>query len=119
MRVSWLLGAFVISSLLAVLQWWAVTDFLYWQYHWFDIPMHFLGGLAIGVFLVGFLYRKRPFLFLLLFVLATVGWEVFEYYFGIPRESNYASDTMHDLIMDAVGGLIAYLVATVTLWRSK
>lgn len=119
MRVSWLLGAFVISSVLAALQWWAVTDFLYWHYEWFDIPMHLLGGLSIGVLLVGFLYRHRPLLFVVLLALAIIGWEIFEYYFGIPREANYAGDTVQDLILGTLGGSIAYLIARLTLWHSK
>lgn len=117
MRSYWLFAALVFSALLAGVHLIALQDFLYWRYVWFDIPMHILGGLAIATFIIGFLHTRKTGLFLVLFLLAIVGWEVFEYVFGIPRDANYPLDTAIDLVMDIVGGGITYLVARKTLWR--
>lgn len=119
MRLYWFLAALVLSALLASLQWWALKDFLYWYYVWFDVPMHFLGGVAIGTFLVGFWYRYTPVLFLGSMIAIGLGWEILEYLFGMPREANYILDTSIDLLMDTFGALTAYTVARLTLWRSR
>lgn len=118
MRVSWLLAALLLSAALAALNLYGLHHYLYWRYEWFDVFMHFLGGLAIGAFLVGFLVRCRPLLYLVLFYALVVGWEVFEYLFGIPRASNYAFDTALDLLMDTFGAAVAYGAARFSLWRS-
>lgn len=117
MRLLWLLVALVFAALLAVLQKWAVADFLYWHYPWFDTPMHFLGGLTSGAFLVGVLHVRRPKLYLLGCILIAVGWEVFEVLAGLPREANYAFDTTLDLLMDALGMTCVYFIARRSLWR--
>ncbi len=119
MRLQWLSYAFVLSLVLALLQAWALAEFLYWRYAWFDIPMHFLGGAAIAAFLVALLMHHRLKTFVVLMIVATIGWEVFEYLFGLPRESNYALDTALDLVMDTLGALTVYTAARLSVWRSK
>lgn len=118
MRFAWFLAALLLSLALALLQQWAVADYLYWRYEWFDIIMHFLGGLAIAAILVALLTKFRPASFVLLLAVVFLGWEVFEYVFGIPRETNYLFDTSLDLLMDSLGALLVYIVARFTLWRS-
>ena len=118
MRFAWFLVALLLSFTLAVLQQWAVADHLYWRYEWFDVLMHFLGGLTIASILIALLSKFRPAWFGLLLVGVFIGWEVFEYVFGIPRESNYVFDTALDFLMDALGALAVYVVARYTLWRS-
>lgn len=118
MRLPWLFAALILAALLATLQHWALREYLYWQYPWFDTPMHFLGGLTAGTFIVGLLRKKRAQLFLLGMVLVAVGWEVFEFSIGIPREANFVFDTSLDLLMDTVGMATVYLVARYTLWHS-
>lgn len=119
MRLSWLLAALLLASLLAALQWWAVSDFLYWRYEWFDIPMHYLGGIVIASFLVPLIPRGRRFTLLFAALTLFIGWEVFEYIFGLPREANYPLDTAEDLLLDVLGALTAYTLARNTIWRSK
>lgn len=114
----WLLAALFLALIFALLQQWAVADYLYWRHEWFDTFMHYLGGLTIGTFLVYLLSRYRPLAFALLFTFVAVGWEVFEFVFGLPRESNYAFDTALDLLMDVMGALTAHVLARVSLWRS-
>lgn len=119
MRLVWLLAALFVSGVLAFLQHIALADFLYWRYPWFDTPMHFLGGLAVGLFLAGVLGRRfKPLWFLMVLVAVFIGWEVFEYIIGTDRESNYVFDTALDLLMDTVGGLVPYTLARFTIWRS-
>ncbi len=118
MRLLWLLAALLFSAALCALQWWAVTDFLYWRYEWFDILMHYLGGIAIAAFVIALLVRRRMNSFVAALVVLYVGWEVFEYVFGIQREANYALDTVIDLVMDSIGSLTAYGIARISIWRS-
>lgn len=83
---------------------------------WFDMPMHFLGGVFLGLGLVWLLrLEKKPFprafWIILLGVLALgVAWELFELVFD-----NYVAgmpflwlDTLSDLSYDLAGGLFAY-----------
>lgn len=118
MRFSWLFAALLLSAALALLQFWALSEFLYWKYVWFDVSMHLLGGLAIGTFVAGFLNAWKPVSFLALFGLLIIGWEVFEYFLGPPRGSNYVFDTALDLLIGSLGALVAYAIARMTLWRS-
>ncbi len=118
MRLPWLLAALILSALLATLHWWALSDFLYWHYMWFDIPMHYLGGAVSAVFVFGFLLHKRVYVSVALLVLIFIGWEVFEFVFGLPVEANYPLDTAIDLVMDTLGALTVYAVARKTLWRA-
>jgi len=118
MRTGWLIAALLLSALLAVSHIWAMADFLYWKYVWLDVPVHLLGGLAIGVFVAALLNAWKPLSFLLLAAVLIIGWEVFEYFLGPLREANYVFDTAIDLLMGTIGALIAYSVARFSLWRS-
>ncbi len=118
MRISWLLIALIFSTALLGLQVWALNDYLYWRYVWFDVPMHFLGGLALGSFLVGFFPSRKSLIFLALTTCVFVGWEILEYMLGIAHKSNYAFDTALDLLMGTLGALAAYSAARFTIWRS-
>lgn len=117
MRIQWLSCALILSALLALLEFLAVANYLFWRYTWFDIPMHFLGGATIAVFLVALLMHFRPRVFLLGMFVVAIGWEIFEYLFGFPREANYYFDTALDLLMDTLGGVVVYIVARLTVWR--
>lgn len=119
MRLRWLLTALVLSVLLSVAEYFAILNSLYWKMVWFDVPMHFLGGVTIAVFLVALLMHFRPRLFLLGVFGISVLWEVFEYLAGFPREANYRFDTSLDLLMDALGALFVYVIARVSDWKPK
>ena len=94
--------------------------FLYWRFWWFDIVMHFLGGLWIVllsyyIFYLSGYFKKfnlkgKTILILSFFVLFLVGvfWELFEYLVGAVPETGYALDTCSDLAMNIVGGGIIY-----------
>lgn len=119
MRIRWLIAALVLSALLSVLNIVALDNFWFWRFRWFDTPMHILGGAALGAFAIGLARTYRPLTYLGLLALAYIGWEVFEYVFGLSaNQPHYALDTAHDLMNDAVGGLITFFIARFTLWRS-
>ncbi len=110
---------FLISgSVLAVTHVIALELFLYWRFLWFDIPMHFLGGVVMA--LLVFTFRdlrllKKDFwtqcASVVAFVLfAALVWEVYEILIGIPIEENYAADTLLDLIMGVSGGALGAFV---------
>ncbi len=118
-RLRWLLAALVAALIIAALEQWAVADFLYWRYVWFDVPMHFLGGLTIALSLVALSgSRFRPYAFITCMVLVAVGWEVFEVIIGSPQKANYVLDTSLDLLMDTLGASLIYLIARYSVWRS-
>lgn len=118
MRIRWFLLALLLSAILLFLHLWASAEFLYWRYVWFDSPMHLLGGLTLGVFAAAFLNAPKPGQFFGIIIVLIVGWEVFEYLLGFPRESNYAFDTALDLFLGMLGATFAYFAAQRSLWHS-
>lgn len=118
MRLRWLLAALFLSVVLLLLHLYAEAHAWYWIYRWFDIPMHLLGGLTIGTFSVALLGKFRPILFLVVVAGTSVGWEVIEYVSGITYDEPFFwFDTFHDLLNDALGSTIAYIIARNTVWR--
>ncbi|HYE23519.1 MAG TPA: hypothetical protein VEA92_03725 [Candidatus Paceibacterota bacterium] len=118
MRLIWLIGALILSAGLAVLHYNALTEYLYWQYVWLDVPVHFLGGLALAMLAIGLLKNFHPRSFLVLMTGVIVGWELFELMIQTSREANFFFDTALDLLMGSLGALSAYVLARLTLWRS-
>ncbi len=119
MRIPWLFAALMLSALLSVLNLIALEGYWYWKYRWFDTPMHILGGLAIGALCIGLSRTYRPLTYAGILALAFLGWEVFEYVFHLStNQPHYLLDTLHDLMNDAVGGLITFLIARNTIWHS-
>ena len=101
----------------------AIKGLWYYIFWYFDMPMHFLGGVAI-LFLVAYvLYKplqdsKYPILFCLLFTLAIgIGWEVFEYIFNnlIAGMTFSPMDTTSDIFFDMSGVLLGILI----VYRNK
>lgn len=100
--------------------------YLYWVYRWLDIPMHFLGGIWVGLAALWLWYysglarkagatQHRPFL------VALGGglvfgflWECSDFFIwsvivgAFPE--NYIADTMLDIAMDVIGAAVAYLL---------
>ena len=119
MRTFALLSVALLGLLIAFLQLLATHYFLYWEFWWYDIMMHFLGGLFIGTGFLWFLYFefshlvKRIPLFAVTF-LAVLGvgiaWEIFEYVTNSYNASNYTLDTSLDIAMDIAGMMVAYLL---------
>ena len=94
---------------------------LYWGNHWFDTPMHFLGGSFVGLVALffyrglvsGYISARREFLVVLTAALAVGGtWEIFEIVEGTMYLSDpgYWLDTFHDLFFDVLGAVLARVV---------
>lgn len=91
---------------------------LLWRFWWYDIILHTLGGLAIGLFVARcniFFGTTRHVLPACMSALVIgAGWEVFEVYTGLPESVflSYAVDTAKDMLMDVTGALMGVYVAT-------
>jgi hypothetical protein len=125
----------------------ATVRFWYWTYPWFDIPMHFLGGILAALTFI-WLWRKyfpnfspkgaeqisslggSENLFALLLILSFVAlvgvlWEFAEFLFDVfISAGGYARvvqqdavDTLTDLLFDLLGGLTAAI--TFLIGRNK
>ncbi len=117
-RIS-LFVAFVLALALLLLHLYALDTYFYWYHRWFDIPMHVLGGAAIGMFLISFFGARRTFFYFACMAAVVVGWEVFEYVGSIsPGQSHYWLDTAQDLLDGLIGAAIALFgVRFFSLWR--
>lgn len=123
------IGIAALALLIATLHFMANIYFLYWSVWWFDILMHFLGGLFIGASALWLLrfevppgLRTRIPVFITVFaVVLTVGvlWEVFEKITGAYNAINYTLDTATDIAMDVVGMLAAYLIYKRVVWNEN
>ncbi len=109
----------VTVSTLGITQHGALTFDLFSTHAWIDIPMHFLGGVAVAFGFLFFTYlfprvlsRYRSVFFTLASVLAvSLVWEIFEIYIGIPLlEEGFGMDLIKDLCFDMVGGYIGIII---------
>lgn len=104
----------LIAFLFAWVHYLAMLSSLYWYYWWFDVVMHFWGGLLTGagvIVLCGLKsVRIKPTLVLTLLtlLLVTVTWEAFEWYAGLYNPLVHMVDTIQDIGMGFCGGLIAF-----------
>jgi uncharacterized membrane protein YjdF len=113
-----LLSVLALALVMLLLQHIALAEFLYWKWWWFDNVMHFLGGVLIGgIALVTSDILKTPRLltFLVALLGIGIGWEVFEWSFGLYDGAWDAVDTSTDLIMDTLGALMVY--SGIKLWK--
>lgn len=118
MRKIWLLSALVLSIALALLDQFALATYLYWRNPWFDIYTHFLGGLVVGTLAIGLLQKGwQPWAYLAITIGVVIGWELFENIIGASYGPNLFLDTASDLLFDAIGVTIPYLIARKTIWR--
>ncbi|OHA18170.1 MAG: hypothetical protein A2664_01730 [Candidatus Taylorbacteria bacterium RIFCSPHIGHO2_01_FULL_46_22b] len=96
---------------------------LYWYLWWYDIVLHFLGGLVLGLAATWFFgtvhhrfghIRTGLLISLILsFVLfGGIVWEWFEYISGITLISVawYQLDVLMDVLMDMLGGMCAFWI---------
>ncbi|MEY2664802.1 MAG: hypothetical protein RIT04_610 [Candidatus Parcubacteria bacterium] len=99
---------------------------LYFVFPWYDIPMHFLGGLWVGLTAVWALevfFGKYTHSFLrsLVWVLSAVlcfavVWEMFEFFGGINNAYTvtamgltFWADSIKDICMGLLGGILAFI----------
>lgn len=112
--ISWTLLLVTIATLHIL----ALKFSLYWMYPWFDIMIHFLGGLFVALSVLWFLFeskyirlnksvRNTIFVAGSSIILVGVGWEIFEIFAGIPIEEDFILDTTIDLTMGVLGAIVA------------
>lgn len=108
--------------LLSLVNFIALKFYWYFSIWYFDMLMHFWGGLCVGFTLMWLLFNKNPdlsFKFILkisLGVLVIGGlWEIFEILFNniIAQNKFNALDSISDVFFDLSGGLCAILY----LWK--
>lgn len=106
----------LLGTAFAAVHLFAIKASLYWYYWWFDIMMHFWGGilLALGVhaFCTFSRIHLKPTLKLVLLtlLLVTVSWEVFERSVGLYDPITYIFDTGKDMVIGFSGGLLAHII---------
>ena len=107
-RMQILLSVLFLSSLILITHSLGLEFFLYWNYIWFDVVLHFLGGLTLGLFFSLFFKKEQRRILILLVVAVIVGWEIFEIAIGTTNISSggFVFDTVFDLL---IGFLSAYL----------
>lgn len=106
----------IIASIFALVHTVAVEASLYWHYWWFDIVMHFWGGLLIALGVVSITTFRcvtlRPTFSLVFGVVCVIaiGWEFFEWQVGLFNPAIHIPDTIYDVTMGLTGGLLGYLI---------
>lgn len=110
----------VALSVLAGVHYIALELFLYWRYLWLDMPVHLVGGSVVSLSLFVAAELKLPFvgkwknnfLMVMTFVVTImISWELFEIWAGVHAfEPQYKADTIVDLIMGFLGGMIGFFV---------
>lgn len=113
--------SFALLTCIALLHYVALDRAYYWTIPWYDIMMHFLGGLWVALFSLWVCASGRV-LFLpqrvswgkVLVVVLVVGlfWEFYELLFGLTFTSDpeYWGDSVLDMVMDTAGGLIGAIL---------
>lgn len=120
MRVYLYILAILLAVVTAGLHAYAIENFLYWKYLWFDFIVHLFAGAMVG--LPAYLVLSRffsPKIALGYAICAAIGvgalWEGFEYYAGLTvvGEPGFIPDTLQDFLADTLGGFgSAYLART-------
>ncbi len=99
----------------------ATSLYLYAEYPLIDVPMHFLGGFSVGLASTGLLrmfyrserfVRSPQFLYIMIMTISVgVLWEYVEYYYDVSVAfgGNFWFDTIKDLLMDTLGGILSYI----------
>ncbi|MHB1118139.1 MAG: hypothetical protein ACYCZ7_01230 [Minisyncoccota bacterium] len=123
----------VLVVVIAVVNVVAQSYYWYWTMRWFDMPMHFAGGLWVaGVVLwwrffsgkfapASFAVSSVIFWALLGAVGVGVLWELYEAgvsYFTVGHVNDML-DTMGDLILDTLGGLVAASIVWVRTFNKQ
>lgn len=115
---------FVLIWVIALLHVTAEFQYWYWTYRWLDIPMHFVGGVWVGLAAVwlryhsGHLRKKsspptRPLMVALVGGIAFgLVWELYEFLVwtlgGVGLPPQYIPDSSLDLVMDMLGAFVGY-----------
>lgn len=120
---------FSLSIITSFLHYSALVLSLYYTVSWFDIMMHFIGGALIGLIfiLIFYIYEWKPFqknnkatVFIVTLggvLIVGLAWELWELFVGFTDITTDLPDTLLDIIMDLLGGSMAFLYAKKYLWQ--
>lgn len=128
-----LVAAVVVIWTIMMLQIAASIWYLYWVLPWYDVLMHFLGGLWLGLMVFALAHRSVPHLLQhrVVMVLAIISgallvgflWELMEFFIDILLGTNTFQpnlpDTMADLGFDILGSLVAACGILLTLRKKS
>lgn len=104
----------LLSAIFAATHAVAVDGFFYWRFAWFDILMHFWGGLLIALGLTTLsTFRRLNFesTYKLVFFVGlaiVIAWEVFEWILGVTSPQTYIVDTSIDIFLGLAGALLGH-----------
>lgn len=101
----------------------AIVFYLYWIFWWYDMFVHFLGGIFIALFVLWIQFfsgyvsvpvsfsARHAFFFTLFWLFAIgIGWEVFERLVGHTWSiEGYWLDTSIDVALGIIGGVVGFL----------
>ncbi len=112
----------------AIINFIAMKAMWYYIFWYFDMPMHFLGGVVV-MLLVGYIfyraisrYSMLPVSAIMLAVLIIgVGWEVFEYLVNNVYAGQVWNklDTVSDICFDMAGGIMGLFIIKDSLKPTK
>ena len=116
LKLALLIGG--IGLIIAILHLLAINFFLYWDLVWFDLLMHFLGGVwvaLLGFWIMAFFthteeFSTRDIIYVSIFFTLGIGilWEVFEAGAGVSFVGkDMWGDTFSDLALYILGGLVS------------
>ena len=126
-----LIELLILAVIVAFLHYLALTFYLYWTIEWFDIMMHFLGGAVIAILSMFLFYTSGYMDFpkehigsvfaMTLGSVLLIGlvWELWELFVGFSDVLEDQADTFLDLIMDTVGGIVAFTYGKKKIWQKN
>lgn len=104
-------SAILVLSLVLYLHLNGMYEHWYVNYDFFDLLVHFLGG--VGITLSAFYILKNTKYVILITIIAGILWEIFEVYFDItgwPLHTwAYKLDTLKDLLVDTLGAISVWI----------
>lgn len=118
-----LFAQLIVIILLTALHITSIENDLYWRFLWLDNVSHVLGGLWASLCILWILSLRglSPAVVwgIIGAIVLGVSWEIFEVAAGLPREANYAFDTMLDLFADVGGGVLGAFFVHVYMKSSQ
>jgi len=122
--------------MVAGLHYLASVFYLYWFYPWFDLIVHFISGIWVGLFFLWLFFwsparlyfrshiKPSFYSFLLISVstalMVSVWWEIFELSIGAAYIfDNYIIDTVYDVMFGTLGGAVAGVLGFSQYQKSK
>lgn len=124
----------VLVACMSILNYFAYQFHWYWEFWWFDMIMHTLGGIFVGSFSLWYYFSRKlkggaatlDKSFVLALSLASVsvigvGWELFEFSVDkfITLSRHDPIDTASDLFFDVAGSIVAVFIFFAVYNRSK